>query len=158
VDLSKYTGSALYNAEKIPPGVKIEEIVAGFEARQFDDGEKAVMLFESGMGVVLNPTRALVMTQAFGRESDNMIGEAILVSRGTTRFGADPHKPCVVIEAVNPIGITAQKPKPALGQRAAIDIRPGRGARQADAPPPPDASQGDGPADRYGEPDDDVPF
>jgi hypothetical protein len=152
MDLGKYTGSALYSADKIPPGVKIEEIVAGFEKREFDGGEKAVMLFESGMGVVLNPTRALVMTRAFGRESDNMIGQAILVSRGATRFGSDPARPCVVIEAVNPVRIATQpQTKPALEEprRGRIDI--GRGEGAWDDPPSPPEEYPEG----YGGSDDD---
>jgi hypothetical protein len=116
MDIGKFTGSALYNADKIAPGVKIEEIVAGFETREFDDGLKAVMLFESGMGVVLNPTRALVMTQAFGRESDNMIGQLIEVSRGMTMYGGKPTA-CVVVEPVNPVRLVTQSAaKPAIEQ------------------------------------------
>jgi hypothetical protein len=121
MDLRKYAGSPLYNADKIPVGVKIEEIVAGFETREFEDGVKAVMQFESGMGVVLNPTRTLVLTQAFGCESENVIGQAILVSRGMTTYSGKPVA-CVAIEAVNPVRLVAQSAaKPALeGQRPAI--------------------------------------
>jgi hypothetical protein len=121
MDIGKYTGSALYNADKIPAGVKIEEIISGFETREFDDGIKAVVVFESGMGVVLNPTRALVLTQAFGRESDNMIGQLLEVSRGMTTYGGKPTA-CVTIEAVNPVRLVTQPAaKPALeGQRPAL--------------------------------------
>jgi hypothetical protein len=149
MDLSKYTGSVLYNADKIPLGVKFEEIVAGFEKREFDDGEKAVMLFESGMGVVLNPTRALVMTQGFGRESDNMIGQAILVSRGMTTYGGKPVS-CVVIEAVNPVRIATQpqtKPALELPRRGKIDIRSGEGAWDDPPSPPEEYPEGYGGSD-----------
>ena len=153
MDLGKYTGSALYNADKIPPGVKFEEIVAGFEKREFDDGEKVVMLFESGMGVVLNPTRALVMTQGFGRESDNMIGQAILVSRGMTTYGGKPVS-CVAIEAVNPVRIATQpQARPAIGKTTINDVAV-RNPYVPRGDPGPSSEAGDGPC----EDDEPMPF
>ena len=153
MDLGKYTGSALYNADKIPPGVKFEEIVAGFEKREFDDGEKVVMLFESGMGVVLNPTRALVMTQGFGRESDNMIGQAILVSRGMTTYGGKPVS-CVVIEAVNPVRIATQpQARPAIG-KTTINAIAASNPYAPSGDPGPSSEAGDGPC----EDDEPMPF
>jgi hypothetical protein len=57
MDMREYAGSNLYNAEKIPPDTLIEEVIIDVVLRDFDDGRKPVLRFESGMALPLTPTK-----------------------------------------------------------------------------------------------------
>jgi hypothetical protein len=168
MDMTKHVGSNLYNADKIPTGLKIEETIAYVELRQFEDGEKPVAVFESGRAVVLNPTRGQALVDGLGRDSDNWTGQAVYVSRGQTMYSGKTVG-CVVVEAVTPIRIATQPAaKPALeGQRQApatnVLPMPARGTKEIgsgpdrwakyEEPPAPTPEAGDGP-----DPGDPVPF
>jgi hypothetical protein len=164
-----FLNSNYFAAEDLDPKVLIETAIVSVRPREFEDGERKLVVYtdHQGKGVVLNQTRLKTMIAGFGPNFDGWVGKQIIISQGSTMYSGEP-VPAIVVQPVVPTRIAAERrpaleassPRPIQTTRGpitpgSVDIRSGRYA-QSDAPPsapPPDVCP-DGP----GDPSDDIPF
>jgi hypothetical protein len=139
--MTDFINSNYLRAEDLDPNVRIEATIAAVRSREFEDGSvKPVVFLGDGRGVVLNQSRLKGMIAAYGLESDNWVGRAVVVSRGTTLYQGKS-VPAIMVDPVVATRIGAEQ-RPALEEprRGSIDIRSGKGSW--DDPPPPDRYDG----------------
>jgi hypothetical protein len=155
MSMKRFLNSNYINASMLEPGVRYEHTITDVDEFTFegDTQPTAILVLDDGEAKLpLNQTRLKKIGVAFGWNEANWVGKQIVVFRGSAPFKGEIVD-AVAVEPVVPNRIAAASPH-------RIDNRSAKGGWRDDAPPPPDASQGDGPADRCGEPDDDddVPF
>jgi hypothetical protein len=103
-------------AEDLEPGVKSEFVIADVKRVEFQEKDgtivtKAALVAEDGQQTVCNVTRLRVMIRNFGPNTDNWVGQTVLLSRGMTTFSGR-EVACIRLEAIPATPqIAAQPPK-----------------------------------------------
>jgi hypothetical protein len=169
MDLSKLLTGCV-KAEELEPGSSDTAHITAFDSREFEDGTKGVLFLDvfNGRGLVLNQTNLKTLMAAFGRNSENWVGQNVVVNRTLADFKGKP-VPAIRLEAVRRSAVTAPAvattPKLVAAPAGATTFSTGRASPDAvSAPetpirsdPPPSApppTAYDGP----GEFDDDIPI
>jgi hypothetical protein len=159
-------------AEELEPGSRETAHIVAVDSRKFEEGTKGVLFLDifNDRGLVLNQTNLKALMAAFGPNSENWVGQGVVVNRTLADFKGKP-VPAIRLEPVRRRAITAPAVPPTPKLAAALAVRAGTPAFTAgtagpDAasattpiapnPPPsaPPPTSYDGPAD----PDDDIPF
>jgi hypothetical protein len=160
-------------AEELEPGSCMAARITAVDSREFEEGKKGVLFLDvfNDRGLVLNQTNLKTLMDAFGRNSENWLGQDVVVNRTLADFKGKP-VPAIRLEAVRRPAVTAPAVAPTPRLAAATAARVGTttfttgfakpvAASAPEAPfesdPPPSAPP---PASYYGpvDPDDDIVF
>jgi hypothetical protein len=160
-------------AEELESGFCVTARITAVESREFEEGTKGVLFLDvfNRRGFVLNQTNLKALMAAFGRKSENWVGQDVVVNRTLADFKGKP-VPAIRLEVVRrpSVNAPAVAPTPRLvvasaARAGTMTFTTGMASPDAvsapettigsDPPPsaPPPASY-DGPAD----PDDDFSF
>ena len=103
MDMNDFFTSNYYNANNVPDGVLIEEVIANVVRKEFEENgvatTKAVIRLDSGKAIVLNQTRLGALVGGFGHNPNNWLGKTIIVRRGSTMYQGRPAA-CVEVQPV----------------------------------------------------------
>jgi hypothetical protein len=160
------------NAEELEPGSCTTARIMAVDSREFEEGKKGVLFLDvfNGRGLVLNQTNLKTLMDAFGRNSENWVGQDVSVKRTLAPFRGKP-VPAIRLEAVRRPAVTAPPvaPTPKLAATAPLAATatfstgiarpvtasaPETPTGSEPPPPAPPHTTYDGPAD----PEDDIPF
>ena len=135
-------------------------------SREFEDGTKGVLFLDvfNGRGLVLNQSNLKTLMTAFGRKSENWVGQDVAVNRTLADFKGKP-VPAIRLEAVRRPAVTAPAvattPKLAAARAGTTTFTTGTATPDAMLGPespiesgPPSAP----PPTSYDGPDDDIDF
>jgi hypothetical protein len=128
-------------AEELEPGTSVMARITAVDSREFEQGTKGVLFLEvfNGRGLVLNQTNLKTLMAAFGRNSENWVGQDVVVNRTLADFKGKPvpavrleavRRPAVTAPAVAPTPRLAQPPRRAPGRRRSPPGSPGRTLRR----------------------------
>ena len=157
-------------AEELEPGSSATARITSVDSREFEEGTKGVLFLDvyGERGLVLNQTNLKTLMAAFGRKSENWVGQDVVVNRTLADFKGKP-VPAIRLEAVRRPAVTAPAvattPKLAAARAGTTTFTTGTATPDAmlgpespiqsgppSAPPP---TSYDGPDDG---PDDDIDF
>src|ERR1700722_3581645 len=107
MDVSKLLTGCV-KAEELEPGYSDSAHITSFDSREFEDGTKGVLFLDvfNGRGLVLNQSNLKTLMTAFGRKSENWVGQDVVVNRTLADFKGKP-VPAIRLEAVRRPAITA---------------------------------------------------
>jgi hypothetical protein len=159
-------------AEELEPGSSVAARITAVDSRDFEEGTKGALFLDAfnGRALILNQTNLKTLMAAFGRNSENWVGQDVSVNRTLADFKGKP-VPAIRLEAIRRSAVTAPAgaPTPKLAATTAPragttsfttgTVRPTASALEApigsDLPPTaPAPTVYDGPAD----PDDEIVF
>jgi hypothetical protein len=107
VDMSDFLKGCI-KAEELEPGSSVTARITAVDSREFEEGTKPVLFLHvfNGRGLVLNQTNLKTLMAAFGRDSENWVGQDVLVNRTLADFKGKP-VPAIRLEAVRRPALTA---------------------------------------------------
>jgi hypothetical protein len=137
--------SKYFKADDLSPGETKTLIISQFAMENVGAEGRAetrpVLYFSNHeQGLVLNKTKAEILAEALGPETDAWPGHAIVIVKGSTTFQGR-RVGCIDVHPAK------QQQKPSFPTPPHVQGLVGRQQRQA--PPPPPASYGDGPGEEY---------
>ena len=91
MDVSKLLTGCV-KAEELEPGYSDTAHITSFDSREFEDGTKGVLFLDvfNGRGLVLNQSNLKTLMTAFGRKSENWVGQDVVVNRTLADFKGKP--------------------------------------------------------------------
>jgi hypothetical protein len=95
-------------AEELEPGSSATARITSVDSREFEEGTKGVLFLDvyGERGLVLNQTNLKTLMAAFGRKSENWVGQDVVVNRTLADFKGKP-VPAIRLEAVRRPAVTA---------------------------------------------------
>ena len=137
--------SKYFKADDLAPGETKTLIISQFAMENVGAEGKAetrpVLYFSNHeQGLVLNKTKAEIISEALGPETDGWIGHAIIITRGSTTYQG---------RRVGCIDVHAKAPKTAPQFPTPPHVQGIVQRQKRQAPPPPEPGYGDGPGEEY---------
>ena len=113
-------------AEELEPGFSVTARITAVDSREFEDGTKGVLFLVifKDRGLVLNQTNLKTLMAAFGCNSENWVGQEVVVNRTVADFKGKP-VPAIRLEAVRRPTVTAPAVAPTPRLVVTPTTRPG---------------------------------
>jgi hypothetical protein len=95
-------------AEELEPGSSATAHIVAVDSREFEEGTKGVLFLDifNGRGLVLNQTNLKALMAGFGPNSENWVGQGVVVNRTLADFKGKP-VPAIRLEPVRHPAISA---------------------------------------------------
>ena len=95
-------------AEELKAGSSMTALIVAVASHEFEEGKKGVAFLDifHGRGLVLNQTNLMALINAFGSDSENWVGQNIVVNRTVADYKGKP-VPAIRLEAVRRPAVAA---------------------------------------------------